>query len=346
MDRLIKRFDATVDDDLMRCDQRGVAYQANMRAGRVKYDSSYLARVEAYEGGAIAQAVNAGRCALLARHLERRANVLDIGAGSGAFVRAARAQGFEAMGFEVIPEAAVALRLAGLYSEEYTGADALTLWDSLEHMEDPENYLKRVRKGAHVFVSLPIFADLGRIRESRHYRPGEHLFYFTHQGFVDYMALYGFRLLEASAHETDAGRENIGAFAFCRDLPDFGDHVVLYREMHSTRFYGSSATELHLATIASVVKARAPRTILDYGCGRSDLAAHFWLDGARRIERFDPAIPTYKTMPAGRFDLVLACDVLEHIPMSGVDRVPRCSPSAPSRRGPSCRTAAMHTSRC
>src|SRR6185369_7281051 len=116
MDRLIKRFDATPDADLMRCDARGVAYQANMRADRVSYDSAYLAKVEAYEGSDIARAVNTGRCDLLSRHLGA-AKVLDVGAGSGAFVRAALARGFEAMGFEVIPEAAVALQVAGLYSE-------------------------------------------------------------------------------------------------------------------------------------------------------------------------------------------------------------------------------------
>ncbi len=140
-------------------------------------------------------------------------------------------------------------------------------------------------------------------------------------GFTDYMALYGLRLLEVSAHETDAGRESIGAFAFRKDLPDYHDHVLAYQEMHATRFYGSSATELHLAAAASVVKDLKPNSILDFGCGRSDLVAHFWKDGARRIERYDPAIPALKKMPEGRFDLVVCCDVLEHIPMASVDRV-------------------------
>jgi hypothetical protein len=36
------------------------------------------------------------------------------------------------------------------------------------------------------------------------------------------MGLYGFRLLEMSSHEVDAGRESIGAFAFCRDFSHGG----------------------------------------------------------------------------------------------------------------------------
>ena len=70
-----------------------------------------------------------------------------------------------------------------------------------------------------------------------------------------------------------------------------------------------------------VVQAQKPKSILDYGCGRSDLAAFFWRDGERRIARYDPAISAYKTMPEGKFDLVFCCDVMEHIPMRGVDRV-------------------------
>jgi 2-polyprenyl-3-methyl-5-hydroxy-6-metoxy-1,4-benzoquinol methylase len=341
MDRLIKRLDATPDADLILCAAHGIAYQADMKSGRVKYDASYLAKVDAYEGGAIAKAVNAGRCALLGRHLQiplspplekgeslrggQRSgggfSVLDVGSGSGAFVRAAKAAGFNASGWDVIPDAVARLLQDGTYADDPATFDAVTLWDTLEHMEDPELRLRQVSKGALLFVSIPVFDDLGKIRESKHYRPGEHLYYWTAQGFIDWMSLYGFRLLEQSDHETAAGRESIGAFAFCRDLPDYGEHIVAYREIHSTRHYGSSATDLHLAQIAKMVQTYAPASILDYGCGRSDLAAHFWLDGARRIARYDPAIPAFKTMPDGRFDMVLVCDVMEHIPMASVDRV-------------------------
>jgi hypothetical protein len=135
------------------------------------------------------------------------------------------------------------------------------------------------------------------------------------------MAAYGFRLVETSDHETACGRESIGAFAFVRDLPGYHEHLAAYSEMHATRFYGSSATELHLEMVAGVVRELKPASILDFGCGRSDLVAHFWKDGARRIARYDPAIPMWKRMPAERFDLALCCDVLEHVPLADVDRV-------------------------
>lgn len=321
MDRLIKRFDFIKDGDLAICDARGVAYQRDMGRERVEYGEDYLAKVQAYEGSAIAERVNAGRCELMRRHLPAGARVLDYGAGSGAFMRAAASAGYEMSGFDVIPQTAQWLRESGAFAEDPGGFEALTLWDTVEHIEDPENILKNVPKGGRVFVSVPVFESLRAVRGSKHYRPGEHLYYWTERGFVDWMAAWGFRLLESSAHEVEAGREAIGAFAFVRDLPDFHDHIGLYQRMHSERFYGSSATELHLADAARVVAAVAPRTILDYGCGRSDLLAHFWRDGRRTLAKFDPAIAEFKSMPAGRFDLVLCCDVLEHIPLAGVDRV-------------------------
>jgi len=218
VDSLIAQFPATIDGDLALCLGHGVAYQRDMAYRSVSYDAAYLAKVDAYEDTPIALAVNAGRCALLQRHLPAEASVLDIGAGSGAFVRAACAAGFAAKGYEVIAAAAVRLRVAGLYADcEPVRFDAVTAWDVVEHLEDPGALLATVPQ--FLFASLPVFASLPRIGESRHYRPGEHLFYFTSAGFIAWAAGHGFRLLEQSAHEIEAGRDSIGAFAFRRALP-------------------------------------------------------------------------------------------------------------------------------
>jgi 2-polyprenyl-3-methyl-5-hydroxy-6-metoxy-1,4-benzoquinol methylase len=236
-------------------------------------------------------------------------------------VHRAREAGFRAHGFDIIPEAVGRLKVEGLYGERIEDFDAVTFWDSLEHMEDPGAAVSRVKKGGIVLVAIPVFPDLRRIRESKHHKPGEHLYYWSDVGFVSWMELYGFRVTERSTHETDAGRESIAAFAFCRDLPDYQDHIEAYKVLHESRHYGDSATELHLPMVAEIVHSMKPQSILDYGCGRSDLVAHFWLDGGRRIERYDPGIRQFRRLSSHSFDLVLCCDVMEHIPMAGVDRV-------------------------
>ena len=319
VDKLIKRFDSVRDNDLAICEKRGVAYQAV--GGRVGYGADYFSKVQAYEGTPTAKAANAGRVAMLERQIAPGASVLDWGAGTGAFVKAAAASGFAAKGWDVNPVARIKLTELGVVDGDPYRFDAVTMWDTIEHMEQPGEVFKSIKKGGHFFASLPIFDDLKKIRESKHYRPGEHLHYWTDAGFVDWMALWGFRLLERSGHEVDVGRESIGAYAFRRDLPDYHDHIAAYREMHLTKHYGDSATELYLDLATEIVKKRAPRSILDFGCGRSDLAAHFWLDGARKIGRYDPAIGRYEMLPEGKFDLVLCLDVMEHIPMRDVDKI-------------------------
>lgn len=214
MDKFISTFKAQADGDLMLCHGMGVAYQADMSVGRVPYDADYLAKCQSYEGSEIAKAVNDGRCNLVLRHVPAGGLLLDIGAGTGAFVRAAIKRGFVAFGFDVIPETAAALRAAEMYAEDVEGFDAVCFWDSIEHMEDPGGALAPVHAGATVFVSIPVFEDLADVRFSKHYRPGEHLHHWTPAGFVCWMALHGFMLLEMSDHEVKAGRESIGAFAF------------------------------------------------------------------------------------------------------------------------------------
>lgn len=216
MGSLIARMKPTWDDDLILCEDNGVAYQTDNRAHRIEYGDDYLAKVDAYDGTPIATAVNAGRVAMLQRHLLPYSNVLDVGAGSGAFAREARKADFFAYGYEVIPQAVARLQTQGVYSDDPKGCDAVTFWDSLEHMEDPEVWLRKMVKGQKMFASIPVFENLRTIRLSRHYRPGEHLTYWTENGFIEWAALCGFRLLEESRHEIEAGRESIGAFAFQR----------------------------------------------------------------------------------------------------------------------------------
>lgn len=215
MDALISSMPAVQDGDLMIAE--GVAYQADMDV-RVAYDADYLAKCEGYADDPVAIAVNAGRCALLARHLAADSSVLDVGTGSGAFMRCATAWGYCMRGFDVIPETVARLKAEMLFADDIGRFDAVTLWDVLEHMPDPGVCLSQVRDGALVFSSVPVFSDLRAVRKSKHYRPGEHLYYFTAPGFIWWMAGYGFQLIEQSDHEVRAGRESIGAFAFRRGI--------------------------------------------------------------------------------------------------------------------------------
>lgn len=216
MDRFIAAFPARPDGDLMLCLEHGVAYQADM-SSPVEYNGAYFDKYLGYEGTAIALAINAARIDLVDRRAGAMARVVDVGIGSGEFIKRRRGPTF---GTDINAAALQWLEARGLRAtpELLWTYDAFTFWDSIEHIPSPEQYLAKVRASGIVFASLPIFEDLRRIRESKHYRPNEHFYYFTQSGFVRLMALHGFDLLEVNDGESRAGREQILSFAFRRSL--------------------------------------------------------------------------------------------------------------------------------
>lgn len=209
LDRFIAKMPAEPDGDLMLCQANGIAYQAD-RTHVVTYDGEYYGKCASYEASEIAQRINAARCALVARHYS--GEMVDVGIGSGQFIRTRQ----DTMGHDINPVAIEWLKRSDLWEGRLECAGAMSFWDVLEHVPDPGTYLDKVQLHAYVFASLPTFDDLRRVRESKHYRPGEHLQYFTVAGFIEWMRAHGFGLLEYNRDETQAGREAIGSFAFKR----------------------------------------------------------------------------------------------------------------------------------
>lgn len=319
MDGLVKRWDAVKDGDLMIVQHRGVAYQRNMGQqlppGENAEGENYFDHYAALDGTEIALAINSRRVAFVNKYLGQDTEVLDVGVGAGQFIEARP----NTWGKDVNPKAIEWLKEKGKLEENFGRFQAFTFWDVLEHVAEPARYFKHMADGSWLFTSLPVFKDLNRVRHSKHYKPREHLYYWTEAGFIEWMALYRWRLRERSTQESDAGRDSIMSFAFQRDLPGYHATVEQYRQLYSPN-YGATAY-LYFDEIAKEVLKLNPKSILDFGCGRSDLVAHFWKDGQRRVEKYDPAIPRFEMMPAGEFGLVLCTDVLEHILMSDVQRI-------------------------
>jgi hypothetical protein len=139
-----------------------------------------------------------------------KGNIVDIGIGAGRFVQEMNCQGFD-----VNKSAIKWLKNNDLFCDPYQEkVQAITCWDSLEHIDNPENLIQQVEKW--VFVSIPIFANGESVTKNKHYRPGEHIWYFTERGLINWMAKFGFMLKSHSDGETQIGREDIMTYAFCR----------------------------------------------------------------------------------------------------------------------------------
>ena len=91
------------------------------------------------------------------------------------------------------------------------------------------------------------------------------------------------------------------------------DLLRYYNTLHSREAYGDTSVK-NLPYIAGLVAALKPETIVDYGCGQSALHKHLVRITGAKVTRYDPAIPELSVSPAGRYDLLVNIDVLEHVP--------------------------------
>lgn len=187
------------------------------------YDLEYFKKYQEYDKTACGIMLCQWR-----RHFVRtitRSPILDIGIGAGGFMIA---MGNSCKGYDVNPYTKKMLLESAKWLDPYHQTNrsipAMTFWDSIEHIQYPEKLLEK--GSGFVFVSLPIFVNEFHCRASKHFRPGEHLWYWTREGFVSWMLEQGWLLIDYSQFEIDAGREDIGSFAFSRfkkplDLPLF-----------------------------------------------------------------------------------------------------------------------------
>lgn len=195
-------------DTLLWSDELGMGYHPRPP---MDYEGPYFKKYQALDNSPMGAALTQARIDLVKRHRrDSGGDVIDIGIGGGRFVVQ-----FDAWGYDVNAEAVEWLEQIASYRDPYAhGADALTFWDSLEHIPNPESAVACARQW--VFVSMPIYADAKDCLASPHYKPGEHIWYWTFDGLARWFQRQGFEMFEANHMETEAGRRGIMSFAFRR----------------------------------------------------------------------------------------------------------------------------------
>lgn len=105
------------------------------------------------------------------------------------------------------------------------------------------------------------------------------------------------------------------------DKTDSHDELIdYYRKTHERRVYGTSSVK-YLRFLRPEIRLKAPRSILDYGCGQSLFVDLLELGPEVALHRYDPAIPEFSTLPGEPVDLLVNIDVLEHIEEKDLDAV-------------------------
>jgi len=214
-DPIITSGSPTEFNDLyMKSSELEIVFQKDMRK-KIKYESNYWQNYINLAGSVIANKLNDFRVSFVEKYLPNHGSVLDIGIGSGEFINSSKNR--KVYGFDVNPYGIEWLKEKNLYFNPYeknqpNDIAAYTFWDAIEHFTNPSHLLNIIKKDSYCFFSLPIFENFDKLTESKHYKPNEHLYYWTEQSFKDYLNRLGFSVLEVSNGETEAGRFGIKSF--------------------------------------------------------------------------------------------------------------------------------------
>jgi Methyltransferase domain len=177
----------------------------------MSYEHDYWQKYLVMDNTPLGDALTAARKDLVTFY--HSGDICDIGIGGGKFVDSMGAKGF---GFDVNEDAINWLMENNRLVDPYANfVDAISCWDSLEHIPCPENLINQVKQW--VFVSLPIFDNPNTITKSKHYRPGEHIWYWSDSGLIKWFDRLGFALVEKNNMETLLGREAISTYVFRRE---------------------------------------------------------------------------------------------------------------------------------
>ena len=196
-------------DDLSVNLNKGWAYQT--LSGYIEYGKEYWEKYIVYETNDICKKLNDFRCSITEKYCT---NVLDVGIGSGIFLKNLN---INKKGFDVNKHAVEWLKNNNLYHnpyEEENDFNGFCFWDVLEHFENPNDILCKIPKNSYVITSLPIFNDITKVHLSKHYRPNEHLCYFTSDGLINFFSELLFDCVEIRSDEIKIGRQDVLAFVF------------------------------------------------------------------------------------------------------------------------------------
>ncbi|MNO31431.1 hypothetical protein D3C76_214050 [compost metagenome] len=192
-------------DCLLWSDELGMGWHGR---APMSYSGPYFEKYQQLDASEMGAALTRARVELVRKHCAGQ--VVDIGIGGGRFVLEADSQGFD-----VNAEAVAWLQAYGRFLDPYRqSVEALTCWDSLEHIPEPEKLVACAQEW--LFVSMPIYDSQAHCLQSKHFKPGEHLWYFTLPGFIGWCERQGFGLVELNHAESELGREGITSFAFRR----------------------------------------------------------------------------------------------------------------------------------
>ena len=118
--------------------------------------------------------------------------LLDFGCGLGFFAAYAP-EGITVDTYDIGP-----FVTTGIRHEKY---DMLCLWDVLEHLSDFTCLDEFLKFTDHVALTVPMLPSGKELLTWKHFKPGEHLHYFTNETLDAIFKIYGFSRIKSGSPE-------------------------------------------------------------------------------------------------------------------------------------------------
>lgn len=154
---------------------------------------------------------------LIEKHQFPGTYLLDYGAGTGDFVRAAQQKGYKVEGFEPNQLARAKAASKGVVLKATTKGvenktfDVVTLWHVLEHIPNLEQELAKIKgwmkKDALLVIAVPNYKSYDAQYYKKYwaaYDVPRHLWHFSRKGFHDYFEKNGMKVLGEAPLRLDA----------------------------------------------------------------------------------------------------------------------------------------------
>ncbi len=169
-------------------------------------------------------------------------SVLDVGCAAGYFVEYLQDRGWRSEGIDIAPKMVAAGQKKGLnikkgdflktpYPKE--SYDLITLWASLEHLPNPEDFIRKfynlLKPGGHVYIStchIGFWAKIYR-KNWRFLNVPEHIWFFSHKSIKKYFERYSFRLNTAFTYGSGLTSQNKISFMY-KIIKKIADFVAKY----------------------------------------------------------------------------------------------------------------------
>jgi len=204
---LVSTVEQPSDDELRRI------YGEDYFTGQSEHGVDYVGdpRVGVYDHARFSNSLD-----LLERHAPRHGRLLDIGCATGNFLLSARERGWEVAGCELSADAArLAAAQHGL--DVFCGSpgdasfstpfDAVTMNHVLEHIPEPDRYLREevasaLAPGGVLLIEVPNFGSIQSRVNGENWadlRPEQHLFHFTADTLSRLLTASGYQVLEVAS---------------------------------------------------------------------------------------------------------------------------------------------------